>query len=141
MQVNPYLMFDGQCEAAFKFYHQVLGGELGDMMTFAGSPAEGEVPSEFANKIMHTQLTLGDWAISSDLDWAIMGADCTPEYYDAPKGFWVSLQISDPDKAEHIFHALAEGGTIQMPLEKTFWAQRFGMATDKFGIPWMINCD
>ena len=133
MQVNPYLMFDGQCEAAFTFYHQVLGGELGDMMTFAGSPAEGEVPAEFANKIMHTQLTLGDEAI--------MGSDCPPGHYEAPKGFSVSLQISDPDKAEQIFQALAEGGSIQMPLEKTFWAQRFGMATDKFGIPWMINCD
>jgi PhnB protein len=133
MQVNPYLMFDGQCEAAFTFYHQVLGGELGDMMTFAGSPAEAEVPAEFANKIMHTQLTLGDWAI--------MGSDCTPEQYDAPKGFSVSLQISDPDKAEQIFQALAEGGNIQMPLEKTFWAQRFGMVVDKFGIPWMINCE
>ncbi|MEA5449559.1 VOC family protein [Leptolyngbya sp. CCNP1308] len=133
MQVNPYLMFNGQCEAAFRFYHQVLGGELGDMITFAGSPAEGEVPAEFVNKIMHTQLTLGDEAI--------MGSDCPPEQYDAPKGFSVSLQIADPDKAEHIFHALSEGGTIQMPLEKTFWAQRFGMATDKFGIPWMINCE
>ncbi|MBD2259359.1 VOC family protein [Pseudanabaena sp. FACHB-2040] len=133
MQVNPYLMFDGQCEAAFKFYHQVLGGELGEMLTFAGSPAEAEVPSEFGNKIMHTQLTLGDWAI--------MGSDCSPGQYDAPKGFSVSLQIPDPDKAEHIFQALAEGGSIQMPLEETFWAKRFGMAVDKFGIPWMINCE
>lgn len=133
MQVNPYLMFNGHCEAAFRFYHQVLGGELGDMMTFAGSPAEAEVPAEFAHKIMHTQLTFGDWAI--------MGSDCSPEHYQVPQGISVSLQISDPDKAEHIFAALAEGGSIQMPLEKTFWAQRFGMATDKFGIPWMINCD
>ena len=82
---------------------------------------------------MHTQLTLDDWAI--------MGSDCTPEHYDAPQGFSVSLQIPDPDKAEQIFQALAESGTIQMPLEKTFWAQRFGMVVDKFGIPWMINCD
>jgi len=110
MQVNPYLMFNGQCEAAFKFYHQVLGGELGDMMTFAGSPAEAEVPPEFAHKIMHTQLTLDDWAI--------MGSDCTPEHYDAPQDFSVSLQIPDPDKAEQIFQALAESGTIQMPWKK-----------------------
>lgn len=133
MQVNPYLMFNGQCEAAFTFYHQVLGGELGDMMTFAGSPAEAEVPPEFGPKIMHTQLTFGDWAI--------MGSDCPPGQYQLPQGISVSLQISDPGKAEHIFAALAEGGSIQMPLEKTFWAQRFGMTTDKFGIPWMINCD
>ncbi len=133
MQINPYLFFDGQCEAAFKFYHQVLGGALGDMMTFAGSPAEAEVPPEWGNKIMHTDLTLGKWAI--------MGSDCPPGNYDVPKGFSVSLQINDVAKAEHIFQALAAGGSIQMPLEETFWAKRFGMAVDKFGIPWMINCD
>lgn len=133
MQVNPYLMFDGQCEAAFRFYHHVLGGELGDMMTFAGSPAESEVPPEFASKIMHTQLTLDNWAI--------MGSDCMPEQYDPPQGFSVSLQIADPDEADRIFHALAAGGQVQMPLAETFWARRFGMAIDQFGIPWMINCE
>ena len=133
MQVHPYLVFDGTCEAAFKFYHQVLGGELGDMMTFAGSPAEEEVPPELGNKIMHTQLTFGDWGI--------MGSDCMPGQYETPQGFSVSLQISDPAEAERIFNALAEGGKIQMPLAETFWAKRFGMAIDKFGTPWMVNCD
>lgn len=133
MQVNPYLFFDGQCEEAFKFYHQVLGGDLCAMMPFAGSPAEADVPPEWATKIMHTQLTLDNWAI--------MGSDCPPGSYEMPKGFSVSLQIPDPDKAETIFQALSEGGNIQMPLEKTFWAQRFGMAIDKFGTPWMINCE
>jgi PhnB protein len=133
MQVTPYLAFNGNCEAAFKVYHQILGGELGDMMTFAGSPAAGEVPPEWGSKIMHTHLDLDNWAI--------MGSDCPPGQYDRPKGFSVSLQMSDPAEAERIFNALADGGTIQMPLEKTFWAQRFGMTVDKFGIPWMINYD
>ncbi len=133
MEVTPYLFFDGQCEAAFKFYHQVLGGELGDILTFAGSPAEGEVPAEWGNKVMHTHLALGNWAI--------MGSDCPPGQYDPPKGFSVSLQISDMAEAERIFYALAAGGTIQMPLAETFWAKRFGVAIDQFGIPWMINCD
>jgi PhnB protein len=132
MQVNPYLIFDGNCEAAFKVYHQILGGDLGDMMTFAGSPAEGAVPPELGDKIMHTQLTFGDWGI--------MGSDCMPGQYEAPQGFSVSLQIADPAEAERVFNALAEGGKIQMPLAETFWAKRFGMAIDKFGIPWMINC-
>lgn len=132
MQVNPYLVFNGQCEEAFTFYHQILGGELGEMMRFAGSPAESEVPPELGRKIMHTQLTWGDWGI--------MGSDCMPGQYATPQGFSVSLQVPDSAEAERIFNALAEGGTIQMPLEKTFWAQRFGMTVDKFGIPWMINC-
>lgn len=133
MQVNPYLFFDGQCQAAFEFYAQILGGELDAMMTFKGSPAESEVPADWGEKIMHTQLTLGNWAI--------MGSDCMPGQYQAPQGLWVSLQVPGPNEAERIFNAFAEDGTIQMPLEKTFWAQRFGTVTDKFGTPWMINCD
>ncbi|HSM83929.1 MAG TPA: VOC family protein [Nodosilinea sp.] len=133
MQVNPYLFFDGNCEAAFKFYHQTLGGELGDMMTYAGSPAEGEVPPELGSKIMHTNLDFGDWGM--------MGSDCMPGQYAKPQGFAVSLQVADPAEAERVFNALAEGGSIQMPFQATFWAKGFGMATDKFGTPWMINCD
>ncbi|NMF84907.1 VOC family protein [Nodosilinea sp. P-1105] len=132
MQVNPYLFFDGQCEAAFKFYHQTLGGQLDAMMPHKGSPMENEVPPEWADKIMHAHLTLGDWGL--------MGSDCPPGTYEVPKGFSVSLQLSDPAEAERIFNALAAGGTIQMPLEETFWAKRFGMAIDQYGIPWMINC-
>jgi PhnB protein len=132
MQINPYLVFDGTCETAFRFYHQVLGGELGDMLTFAGSPIAAEVPPELGDKIMHTQLTFGDWGI--------MGSDCMPSQYETPQGFSVSLQIADPAEAERVFNALAEGGKIQMPLAETFWAKRFGMAIDKFGTPWMINC-
>ena len=133
MQVNPYLFFDGQCEAAFQFYHQVLGGELGEMMTFASAPDQSDIAPEWANRIMHTHLDLGKWII--------MGSDCPPGQYDMPKGFSVSLQVPDPTEAERIFGALSDSGTIQMPLEQTFWAKRFGMAVDKFGIPWMINCD
>ena len=70
-----------------------------------------------------------------------MGSDAPPGRYEEPKGFSVSLQIKDPADAERIFRALAEKGTVRMPLEKTFWAQRFGMLVDRFGIPWMVNCD
>jgi PhnB protein len=70
-----------------------------------------------------------------------MASDCPPEQYEQPKGFSVSLGIDDPVKAEHIFHALAENGTVQMPIQETFWAARFGMVVDQFGIPWMINCE
>ena len=70
-----------------------------------------------------------------------MGGDVAPERYEAPKGFSLSLQIESTAEAERIFHALAEGGAVVMPLEKTFWAARFGMVVDRFGIPWLINCE
>jgi PhnB protein len=133
MQVNPYLFFNGECATAFKFYEQALGGKLDAMMPFAGSPSESEVPPEWKDKIMHAHLSLGDWSV--------MGSDCPPGTYEEPKGFSVSLQLDDTTKAEHIFEALAEHGSIQMPLQETFWADRFGMVVDQFGIPWMINCD
>src|SRR4029077_12745041 len=130
MTLNPHLSFNGQCEAAFKFYEQCLGAKIESMMTHAGSPMEGHVPSEWRNKIMHARLIVGDTVL--------MGSDAPPDHYEQPKGFSVSLQIKDPADAERIFHALAEGGTVPMPIQKTFWAARFGMLVDRFGIPWMI---
>ena len=70
-----------------------------------------------------------------------MASDAPPDHYRKPQGFSVSLNLSDPAEAERIFQALAENGTVQMPLQQTFWAARFGMLIDQFGIPWMINCD
>ncbi len=70
-----------------------------------------------------------------------MASDAPPQYHKTPQGFSVSLHVKTEDEAERIFKALAEGGTVTMPLEKTFWAARFGMLTDRYGTPWMINCD
>jgi PhnB protein len=133
MQLNPYLTFNGQCEAAFKFYAQCLGGKIEAMMPHAGTPAEEHVPVEWRDKIMHARLAVGDGVL--------MGSDAPPERYEKPRGFSVSLQIKDPAQAERAFHALAEGGAVQMPIQPTFWAARFGMLVDRFGTPWMINCD
>jgi PhnB protein len=133
MQLNPYLTFNGQCEAAFKFYEKCLGGKIEAMMTHAGTPMENHVPSEWRNKILHARLTVGDQAL--------MGSDAPPERYEKPQGFSVSLNVKSPAEAERIFHALAEKGKVQMPLEQTFWAVRFGMCVDRFGIPWMVNCE
>ena len=133
MQLNPYLYFNGQCEAAFKFYEQCLGGKIEAMIPHAGTPAEEHVPSEWRNKIMHARLTVGNEVL--------MGTDAPPEHYKKPKGFSVSLQVKDPADAERVFNALSENGKVQMALQKTFWAARFGMLVDRFGIPWMINCE
>jgi PhnB protein len=133
MKLNPYLFFDGNCEEAFKFYEQVLGGKILAMMPHEGSPAEGHVPAEWRKKIMHARLVAGDMVL--------MGSDAPPPHQERMKGFSVSLQIEKPADAERIFGALAKKGTIKMPLEKTFWAERFGMLVDQFGTPWMINCE
>jgi PhnB protein len=133
MQLNPYLMFNGQCEAAFKFYEKALGGKIVAMMTYAGSPMEEQTPPEWRNKVMHGRLTVGDEVL--------MGSDAPPGRYEAAKGFSVTLGIADPAEAERVFHALSANATVQMPLQETFWARRFGMLVDQFGTPWMINCE
>ena len=133
MQLNPYLLFNGQCEAAFKFYEKCLGGKIETMLTHEGTPAEQHVPSEWRKKILHARLTVGDEVL--------MGSDAPPERYEQPQGFSVSLNNNDPAEAERIFRALSENGRVQMPLQQTFWASRFGMLVDRFGIPWMVNCE
>jgi len=133
MQLSPYLIFNGQCEAAFKFYEECLGGKIEAMFTYAGTPVEEHVPPEWRHKILHARLIVGDRVL--------MGCDAPPERYKEPEGFSVSLEIKDPADAERIFNALAENGSVEMPLQKTFWSACFGMAVDRFGIPWMINCE
>ena len=134
MQVHPYLFFNGQCEAAFQLYEQCLGGKIENMVTYAGTPGENHVAPEWRNKIMHARLVAGD-AI-------LMGADDARSDPDQrPQGFSVSLNVKDPAEAERIFNTLAENGKVTMPLQQTFWASRFGMLVDRFGIPWMVNCE
>jgi PhnB protein len=133
VQLNPYLTFKGQCEAAFKFYEKCLGGKIVAMLTHAGTPAEQHVPPEWRNKILHAYMIVGDQVL--------MGSDAPPDHYQEPKGFSVALQIKDPADAERLFHALVENGTVQMPIQETFWSVRFGMLVDQFGVPWMINCE
>ncbi|SEK68028.1 VOC family protein [Nitrosovibrio tenuis] len=133
MQLNPYLSFNGQCEAAFKFYEQCLGGKIVAMLTYGSSPMADQTPPEWRDKIMHARLMVEDEIL--------MGSDSPPEHYEQTNGMSVSLGIDNPEDAERIFHALAENGTVRMPIQTTFWATRFGMLVDQFGTPWMINCE
>ena len=133
MQMNPYLIFDGQCEAAFKFYAQALGGKIEAMMPNRGTPAAEHVPADYADKILHARMTVGDAVL--------MASDAPPDHYQKPGGFSVSIQVKDPAEGERLFNALAENGTKQMPFGQTFWSPGFGMCVDQFGIPWMVNCD
>ena len=133
MRLNPYLSFDGQCEAAFQFYEKVLGGKISMMMTWGNSPMAAHAPPGWSNKILHVTLLLGDQVLQ--------GADTPPDHYQKPQGFSVALNLAGAAEAERIFQALAEGGTVQMPIQETFWALRFGTVTDRFGTPWAINCE
>ncbi|HEY0511927.1 MAG TPA: VOC family protein [Thermoanaerobaculia bacterium] len=133
MQMSPYLNFNGQCEEAFKFYEQCLGGKIEMMQTFGDSPMADQAPPDWRDKIMHARLVVGDHAL--------MGSDAPPERFQQPQGFYVSLAPKGAAEGERIFNALAENGTVQMPFQETFWAAGFGMLVDRFGIPWMLNCE
>ena len=134
MQVEGYLFFEGRCEEALQYYQRLLGAEIEMMSRYSDSPEpprEGMIPPGAENKVMHARFRIGDTAV--------MASDgmCSGQ----PKfgGFALSLHLTDVAEAERIFAALAEGGTVQMPLAETFWAPRFGMLADRFGVPWMVN--
>lgn len=132
MLINPYLSFKGECEAAFAFYQQLLGGEITAKATYGETPMGDRVPAEWRGKIIHASMKIGDTVL--------MGGDPPPGRYVEPKGFSLNIAVDDPAKAESLFSALAEKGAVTMPLQETFWAARFGMVTDRFGIPWIVNC-
>jgi PhnB protein len=134
MKLNPCLTFNGQCEAAFKFYEQALGGTIQTKMTWGESPMAEHVPAEWRDRIIHATLIVGGTEL--------MGGDAPPDRYEGqPRSFAVTIQVKDPAEAERVFNALAEKGTVTMPIQQTFWSSRFGMLIDEFGIPWMINCE
>jgi PhnB protein len=131
--VNPYLNFNGNCEEAFRYYAKVLGGTIEAMMAHEGTEAEQHVPPEWRKKIIHARMKVGNALL--------MGSDAPPGRYSEPKGMSVSLQVGTPADADRVFQALADNGTVQMPITKTFFSERFGVVVDRFGIPWMVNCD
>ncbi len=132
MQLNAYLNFNGQCEAAFKFYEKCLGGKIEVMGRFEDMPEGGGVSQEWRSKIMHAQLNAGSAVL--------MGSDAPDGRFQTPQGFSVSLQTSDPAEADRVFNALSENGAVALPIQETPWALRFGMLVDRYGIPWMVNC-
>ena len=133
MRIEPHLTFRGDCEEAFQFYEKVLGGKIEMIQTHGESPMADKVPANWRDAVLHARLKLGDHVL--------MASDAPPERYHKPEGFHISLQLSKPADADRIFGALAENGSVEMPIQETFWAQRFAMLTDRFGIPWMIDVD
>jgi len=134
MYTTPYLMFKGECEEALNFYARVTGGTVLMMMKHRGSPAEAHTAPEWQDKIMHGRIKIGD-AI-------IMASDAPPgRQYRERGGFCMSLQVENKSDAARMFAALSEGGNVTMPLDETFFADAFGMLTDRFGVPWMVACE
>ena len=131
MKFTTYLNFDGKCAEAFQFYAGLFGGEITYMQTFRESPMANQVDDASKDFVLHATLKLGDDTL--------MGSDAPPPRYQTPAGFSVTFATSDLARAEHVFAALSEDGTVTLPLQETFWAPRFGMVTDRFGTPWMIN--
>ncbi|MEO8672205.1 MAG: VOC family protein [Tahibacter sp.] len=132
-QLNPYLIFDGNCDEAMRFYEATLGGTLETSMTYAQMPGcEGKMPPGTEHRIIHARLRVGDSVVmASDgrLDMPYEGMKC----------FALNLNYTTVQEARRIFDALAAGGSIGMAFEATFWAEGFGMLTDRFGTPWMVN--
>ncbi len=133
MQFVTYLTFAGKCEEAMKFYQSIFGGEIPGMFKYGESPDQSQVDPKTKDLIMHTRLIVGDAVL--------MASDAPPQYQTKPEGFSVAVQVDDPKEAERIFAALGKGGTVNMPLQETFWAKKFGMLIDRYGIPWMVNCE
>jgi PhnB protein len=130
--LNPYLFYNGNCEAAFKYYEKVLGGKIEFLMRADEGPADMKPSPGNEKKIMHARMSIGAQIL--------MASDAPPDHFHKPQGFAVSLTVTDLAEAENKFKALAEGGSQNMPFEKTFFSKGFGMCVDQFGTPWMVNC-
>jgi PhnB protein len=132
MQINPYLFYNSNCEAALKFYEKVLGAKIEMMLRNEDAPESMPSPPERKKMIMHARIS-----INGEI---LMASDAPPDHFQKPQGFAVSLALSDLADAERKFKALSEGGSTGMPFGKTFFAKGFGMCVDQFGIPWMVYC-
>jgi len=132
MKPSTQLTFDGNCEEAFKYYEKTLGAKITSIMRWGESPMKDRVPKEYGNRVIHGTINIAGMDVG--------GGDAPPQMYRKPQGMMVGLDPQRPEEAERVFAALSDGGLVTMKLEETFWAKRFGMCVDRFGIPWMINC-
>ena len=132
MEIHAYLSFNGDCEAALAFYEQALGAKTTFMMRHKDAPEQQGTP-DWAEKIIHAR-----FEVEGNV---LMASDAPPQWYTKPGGICISINLKDKARAETVFAALSAGGEVQMPLQKTFWSSAFAMLRDKFGIPWMINCE
>lgn len=130
--LDSYIFFDGQCADAMRFYERTLGGRMEMMMSYAQSPDPEACPPGDPNRVMHASIALPDGR-------RLMASDSPEGMHQPMAGFALALNYPTADEARRVFDALAAGGSVTMPLGKTFWAEAFGMLTDRFGTPWMVG--
>jgi PhnB protein len=130
MQVTPYLMFDGRCEEAIEFYKKNLGAKVTMLMRFKEAPPEAGCPPSSSEKVMQCALDIGGSTV--------MATDGDNKGHPEFKGVSLTISTKDEAEADKTFGALSEGGTVQMPLAQTFFAKKFGVVADKFGVSWMV---
>ena len=130
MQVQPYLFFDGRCEEALEFYKNAIGAEVGMLMRFKDSPDKAMISPGAENKVMHAQFQIGDTKV--------LASDGRCQGHPRFDGFALTISARTEAEAEKMFAALGDGGTVTMPLTKTFFSPRFGMLADRFGVHWMV---
>jgi PhnB protein len=131
MKMSVHLNFGGNCAEAFAFYQKVFKADIPFSMTYGQAPQGAPVPPDWGDKVMHTSIPLGEGML--------MGCDAPPNRSKPIGGFQISVESKDQAEVKRIFDVLAEGGSVQMPLDKTFWSPLFGMCTDKFGVAWMVG--
>ncbi len=129
MQLSPYLVFDGKCREAFGFYARCLDGAITFIMTYADAPPGAQPFAWAQDGILHATITFDGQTL--------MGSDGPTD--GTPRSTHLAVAMRDTARAERVFAALSEGGTVRMPMQPTFWAKRFGMLIDKFGVPWMVS--
>ena len=129
--VNPYIAFKGNCRQAIEFYKNALNAEVLFTQTVGESPISNMGPAE---NIMHCSIKIGNSTI-------MMCDDPRPDAAASGGNISLAIGLNDPERAKQVFGNLAKDGSVIMPLEKTYWAEAFGMLTDKFGVRWMVNCD
>jgi PhnB protein len=130
MQLHTYLNYGGNCEQAFRFYEQHLGGKITMMMKHGEQPNPVNVPQGWKDAVLHARMNLGGTEL--------LGADIPPERFQPIRSAYLSLTVTSTDEAERIYALLSEGGEIFMPIEETFFAFRFAMLRDRFGTSWML---
>jgi PhnB protein len=130
MKVDAYLFFDGRCEEALEFYKKTLGAKIVNMMRFSDSPDKSQCAPGTLDKVMHSTFSIGDTQI--------MASDGNCQGKPKFEGFSLTIVAPTPEEAEKLFGALGDGGQVQVPMMETFFAHRWGMVADKFGVPWMI---
>lgn len=131
--LNAYIGFNGNCAEAMRFYERVLNGKIEMMMTNGQSPMRDQIPPGNEDRVMHARMTIGQNVLMAG------DAMAGSEPYEGMKGFSLTLSYPTAAEAKQVFEALIDGGKVTMPLQKTFWAEAFGMLTDQFGTPWIIN--